>query len=91
MLLQREREVNAGNVQGRLFSWTASREGGRGALDKVGGPAMKKEKLKKIVLSKETLRRLEEGEVRDINAGAYTLWVNCTNSCFNSCPPTCDC
>jgi hypothetical protein len=52
---------------------------------------MKKEKLKKIVLSKETLRHLEEGEVREINAGAYSRWVGCTNSCFNSCPPTCDC
>jgi len=52
---------------------------------------MRKEKLKKMTLAKETLRRLEEGEVRDANAGAYTQWVGCTNSCFNSCPPTCDC
>ena len=52
---------------------------------------MKKEKIKKIVLAKETLRRLEEGQVRDVNAGAYTQWVACTNSCFNSCPPSCDC
>ena len=49
---------------------------------------MKKKPVKKILLSKETLRRLEDGRAQDVNGGLTPL---CSGSCFNSCPPTCDC
>ena len=60
-------------------------------MPREGGPIVKKEKLKKIVLSKETLLCLEDGKAHEIKAGAFTQFAGCTNSCFNSCPKTCDC
>ena len=51
---------------------------------------MKKTPLKKIMLAKETLLRLENRQVAQVKGG-YTQFAGCTNSCFNSCPPTCDC
>ena len=51
---------------------------------------MKKSPLKKIVLAKETLRRLEDGQVEEAKGG-FTQFKGCTGSCYNSCPPTCDC
>jgi hypothetical protein len=49
---------------------------------------MKKKPVKKIVLSKETLRRLEDGRAVEVKGGVTAL---CSGSCFNSCPKTCDC
>jgi hypothetical protein len=49
---------------------------------------VKKKQVKKIVLSKETLRRLEDGPAQEVNGGMTPL---CSGSCYNSCPKTCDC
>jgi len=51
---------------------------------------MKKKQSKKIVLSKETLRRLEDRQAQKVEGGGPRT-VLCTDSCFNSCPVTCDC
>jgi hypothetical protein len=52
---------------------------------------VEKKKLKKIVLSKETLRHLEDGKAHEIKGGAFSQFQGCTGSCYNSCPKTCDC
>lgn len=51
----------------------------------------KKLQAKKIVLSKETLRNLEDGRVQEVKGAATRINPICTGSCYNSCPPTCDC
>ena len=53
---------------------------------------MKKQQVKRIVLSKETLRRLEDEQAQDVK-GAFptTICTGCSASCYNSCPRTCDC
>ena len=43
---------------------------------------MKKVALKKLALSKETLRSLEESEIRVANGGG--TWMDCSNSCFTT-------
>jgi len=49
---------------------------------------MKKKSVKKIVLSKETLRRLEDGQAVEVNGGVTAL---CSGSCVNTCGKTCLC
>ena len=50
---------------------------------------MNKKQAKKILLIKETLRRLEEKEAEQVKAGLPPTYSR--NSCYNSCPPSCDC
>jgi hypothetical protein len=50
---------------------------------------MKKKQAKKIMLSKETLRDLEESQVEEVEGGLPPTYSQ--RSCYNSCPPTCDC
>ena len=52
---------------------------------------MKKKPTKKIVLSKETLRNLEDRRMQEAKGAARTYTPLCTGSCYNSCPPSCDC
>jgi hypothetical protein len=54
---------------------------------------MKKKPAKKIVLSKETLRHLEDRQAEEVQGGASATCTTtmCTRSCYNSCPPSCDC
>jgi len=49
----------------------------------------KKQSNKKIVLSKETLRHLEDSQTEEAEGGIPPTYSR--TSCFNSCPPTCDC
>jgi len=51
---------------------------------------VKKKEMKKIVLSKETLRRLDDGQAQEAKGGGGFTPL-CSGSCYNSCPPTCDC
>jgi len=50
---------------------------------------VKKKEIKKIVLSKETLRRLDDRQAQEAQGGGFTPF--CSGSCYNSCPRTCDC